>query len=109
MFINASKGLMVKYILFIDRHISFIQASKKAQPLLSSTLKQFQEELKKRQYFGDYFARSANDQLRLCCEKGWFSYEGPYNEKTCSHLHTINPYGSKESRVLFSTWNLDHV
>lgn len=104
---SAAKSRVRKY--FSNAKDSFEKASKKAQPLLSSTLKQFQEELKKRQYFGDYFARSANDQLRLCCEKGWFSCEGPYNEKTCSHLHTINPYGSKESRVLFSTWNLDHV
>jgi DNA fragmentation factor beta subunit len=23
--------------------------------------------------------------------------------------HTINPYSSREERILFSTWNLDHV
>lgn len=27
----------------------------------------------------------------------------------CASKHSINPYGSRESRVFFSTWNLDHV
>lgn len=27
----------------------------------------------------------------------------------CVSKHSINPYGNRESRVLFSTWNLDHV
>lgn len=27
----------------------------------------------------------------------------------CASKHSINPYGNRESRVLFSTWNLDHV
>ena len=86
-----------------------MQASKRAQTNLSKTLAQFQGELKKQQYYGDYFARSASQELRLCCEDGWFSCEGPYNEENCVKLHKINPYGSKENRVLFSTWNLDHV
>ena len=87
----------------------YFQANKKAQSHLSNTLEQFQDELKKQQYYGDYFARSASEKLRLCCDKGWFSCEGPYDEENCFKLHKINPYGSKESRVLFSTWNLDHV
>ena len=72
-------------------------------------MEQFQDELKRQQYYGDYFARSASEKLRLCCDKGWFSCEGPYDKENCFKLHKINPYGSKESRVLFSTWNLDHV
>ena len=24
-------------------------------------------------------------------------------------IHSINPYESAESRIMFSTWNLDHV
>jgi len=104
---NAAKSRIRKY--FSDARESFEKASKKAQPLLKTTLEQFQDELKKKQYFGDYFARSANQKLRICCDRGWFGCEGPYNEGDCFKLHKINPYGSKESRVLFSTWNLDHV
>ncbi|KAL9969949.1 hypothetical protein ACROYT_G022237 [Oculina patagonica] len=103
----AAKSRVRKY--FANARESFEKASKKAQTLLSNTLDHFQDELKKQQYFGDYFARTAKQELRLCCDKGWFSCEGPYNEDDCFKLHKINPYGSKENRVLFSTWNLDHV
>lgn len=104
---DVAKSRIRKY--FSNAKESFEKANKKAQPLLSTALDQFQDELKKQQYYGDYFARSASEELRLCCDKGWFSCEGPYNEDNCFRLHKINPYGSKESRVLFSTWNLDHV
>lgn len=104
---NAAKSRVRKY--FCNAKESFEKASKRAQTILSKTLAQFQGELKKQQYYGDYFARSASQELRLCCEDGWFSCEGPYNEENCVKLHKINPYGSKENRVLFSTWNLDHV
>ncbi|XP_068699571.1 DNA fragmentation factor subunit beta-like [Montipora foliosa] len=104
---NAAKARIRKY--FSNAKESFQKASKKAQPLLVTALQHFQSELKKHQYFGDYFARSGRQDLRLCCDRGWFSCEGPYNERDCLRLHKINPYASKESRVLFSTWNLDHV
>jgi hypothetical protein len=35
--------------------------------------------------------------------------QGPFDLDSCMSKHSINPYGSRESRVLFSTWNLDHV
>jgi len=97
------------FLLSSCNHKSHLQVSKSAQKILSKTLEQFQGELKKQQYYGYYFARSVSQELRLCCDKGWFSCQGPYNEENCFKLHKINPYGSKESRVLFSTWNLDHV
>ncbi|XP_045046377.2 DNA fragmentation factor subunit beta isoform X2 [Desmodus rotundus] len=34
---------------------------------------------------------------------------GPFDVASCASKHSINPYGNRESRVLFSTWNLDHV
>lgn len=104
---DAAKSRVRKY--FSNAKESFEKASKRAQNILSKTLEQFQGELRKQQYYGDYFARSASQELRLCCDKGWFSCEGPYNEENCFKMHKINPYGSKERRVLFSTWNLDHV
>ena len=96
-------------LLFLIIQHYLLQAPKKAQPLLMNALKYFEVELKKHQYFGDYFARSARKDLRLCCDKGWFDCKGPYNEKACSKHHKINPYASKETRILFSTWNFDHV
>lgn len=37
------------------------------------------------------------------------SAQGPFDMDDCVSKHSINPYGNRESRVLFSTWNLDHV
>jgi DNA fragmentation factor beta subunit len=66
-------------------------------------------ELRLNDYNGDYFARSADKGVRICDELGWFKCEGKFNNKTCVESHSINPYGSKEARIVFSTWNLDHV
>ncbi|MEQ2162904.1 hypothetical protein GOODEAATRI_024809, partial [Goodea atripinnis] len=38
----------------------------------------------------------------------WFNGTGSFDQKLCQSLHSINPYGSRESRIVFSTWNLDH-
>lgn len=104
---STAKARIRKY--FSNAKESFEKASKKAQPLLMNALKHFEVELKKHQYFGDYFARSARKDLRLCCDRGWFDCKGPYNEKACSKHHKINPYASRGTRILFSTWNFDHV
>ena len=41
---------------------------------------------------------------------GVFSCEGRYDEVRCQYKHhAINPYQSYEARILFSTWNLDHL
>ena len=41
---------------------------------------------------------------------GVFSCEGRYDEDCCKYNHhAINPYQSYEARILFSTWNLDHM
>lgn len=37
------------------------------------------------------------------------SVQGPFDVDDCTSRHSINPYSNRESRVLFSTWNLDHV
>lgn len=34
--------------------------------------------------------------------------QGSFDQKVCRSLHSINPYSSRESRIIFSTWNLDH-
>uniref|UniRef100_A0A8C6UA88 DNA fragmentation factor, beta polypeptide (caspase-activated DNase) n=1 Tax=Neogobius melanostomus TaxID=47308 RepID=A0A8C6UA88_9GOBI len=45
---------------------------------------------------------------RLCTAEGWFTCQGSFDEALCPSLHSINPYSSRENRVIFSTWNLDH-
>lgn len=67
------------------------------------------EKLKAARYNGTYFDRSEKAANRLCTEEGWFSCQGAFDENSCSFLHSINPYGNRESRILFSTWNLDHL
>ncbi|XP_012674582.1 DNA fragmentation factor subunit beta [Clupea harengus] len=64
--------------------------------------------LKSAGYNGCYFSRTAKAAGRLCSTEGWFSCQGAYDEEECDMLHSINPYGNRESRILFSTWNLDH-
>ena len=68
----------------------------------------FSKALKDKDYYGGYFGRLASEEIRLCDEHGWFNCQGPFDEDTCSSRHLINPYDNKESRVVFSTWNLDH-
>lgn len=47
--------------------------------------------------------------VSLCSELGEFDCQGLWNENNCEYTHSINPYSSRESLILFSTWNLDHV
>lgn len=67
------------------------------------------QKLRAAQYNGSYFDRGADAGSRLCTREGWFSCQGPFDMDACASKHSINPYGNRESRVLFSTWNLDHV
>ena len=56
-----------------------------------------------------YFDREAKPEERLCDDEGCFCCEGEYNKNGCDIKHSINPYLSREQRIIFSTWNLDHV
>ncbi|KAK2489603.1 hypothetical protein MC885_012293 [Smutsia gigantea] len=60
-------------------------------------------------YNGSYFDRGAQAGIRLCTPEGWFSCQGPFDVDNCASRHSINPYSNREGRVLFSTWNLDHM
>ncbi|GAA6223459.1 DNA fragmentation factor subunit beta [Lates japonicus] len=73
----------------------------KASQLLS-------EMLKTNKYNGSYFDRTEKEADRLCTQEGWFTCQGSFDRDVCQSLHSINPYGSRESRIVFSTWNLDH-
>uniref|UniRef100_H3D014 DNA fragmentation factor subunit beta n=1 Tax=Tetraodon nigroviridis TaxID=99883 RepID=H3D014_TETNG len=67
-----------------------------------------EEMLKEAKYNGCYFDRSAEEEERLCTPEGWFTCQGSFDQEACSFFHSINPYSSYESRIVFSTWNLDH-
>ncbi|NWU93818.1 DFFB factor, partial [Upupa epops] len=65
--------------------------------------------LKSVKYNGCYFDRREEEAARLCTAEGWFSCQGPFDRADCPCKHSINPYSNRESRILFSTWNLDHI
>ena len=66
-------------------------------------------QLRYNSYFDVYFDRSRHDNDNcLCNGEGLFDCQGSYNRSDCAFNHQINPYGSYESRILFSSWNLDH-
>ncbi|KAM4652905.1 DNA fragmentation factor subunit beta [Discoglossus pictus] len=65
-------------------------------------------ELKAVKYNGSYFDRMEQKANRLCTSEGWFSCQGAFDTDACASRHSINPYSNRESRVFFSTWNLDH-
>ncbi|XP_075233551.1 DNA fragmentation factor-related protein 4 isoform X2 [Lycorma delicatula] len=78
--------------------------------VIDNVFNELKSTLMKDQYFGCYFDRS---QIGAMCDKyGEFTCGGVWKERHClytgSMLHVINPYSSREERILFSTWNLDH-
>jgi len=75
---------------------------------LREVVSDFKTALKKCSYYGSYFARFAEHGDRFCDEAGWFLCEGSHGEDICTRRHSINPYASRDTRILFSTWNLDH-
>ncbi|KAM6336634.1 DNA fragmentation factor subunit beta isoform 4-T4 [Alca torda] len=55
--------------------------------------------------------KNKSSYMRYSCESRIRSYmkEGPFDRDDCPCKHSINPYSNRESRILFSTWNLDHI
>ncbi|XP_053431426.1 DNA fragmentation factor subunit beta isoform X2 [Nycticebus coucang] len=95
------------YLREVNSYASSVGAE--AQEEYTRILGAMCEKLKSMQYNGSYFDRGAKASSRLCTPEGWFSCQGPFDTDSCLSRHSINPYGNRESRVLFSTWNLDHV
>uniref|UniRef100_V9KVC4 Caspase-activated deoxyribonuclease n=1 Tax=Callorhinchus milii TaxID=7868 RepID=V9KVC4_CALMI len=73
-----------------------------------NTVKEMENMLREVKFNGHYFNRRENQKERLCDDKGWFQCQGAFDMDSCSSKHSINPYANKESRIVFSTWNLDH-
>lgn len=71
--------------------------------------------LKTNKYNGNYFDRrkwNEDDVLKSICNKdGTFSCQGRWDKEKCMYenSHQINPYRSREERIIFQCWNLDHV
>lgn len=86
------------------------------QEKLQILLIDLQNRLKISKYNGHLFDRnraSENDpNLRSFCSKdGTFLCQGRWDKEECLYtsVHQINPYKSKEERIIFQTWNLDHT
>ncbi|XP_029575137.1 DNA fragmentation factor subunit beta [Salmo trutta] len=95
------------YMKEVDSYAQTIQKPKlKAE--YKKTAESLVMQLKSDKYNGCYFNRTEKELNRLCTEDGWFSCQGAFDQDECISLHSINPYGNRESRILFSTWNLDH-
>jgi len=86
--------------------------------VIAGLVQDFRQRLKINSFHGELFARTADGGQRICDPKGLFKCEGRYEQDLCSYnretgdgsdFHEINPYASRENRILFSTWNLDHV
>ncbi|KAG8505453.1 DNA fragmentation factor subunit beta [Galemys pyrenaicus] len=95
------------YLREVSAHAS--QGDARARAAYRRAVDAMAQELRAARYNGSYFDRSAAAGGRLCTPEGWFSCQGPFDADSCASRHSINPYGNRESRVLFSTWNLDHV
>ncbi|XP_072464774.1 DNA fragmentation factor subunit beta isoform X5 [Notamacropus eugenii] len=94
------------YLKEVNAHASTLEPQPRAQYL--KIMGQMCEKLKSVRYNGSYFDRRDKGRERLCTAEGWFSCQGPFDLDACLSKHSINPYSNRESRILFSTWNLDH-
>lgn len=78
--------------------------------VLDDVFSSFSMTLNKNKYFGCFFDRKACGAL--CDNEGYFKCSGVWKSNKCLYngerSHVINPYASREERIVFSTWNLDH-
>ncbi|XP_049630524.1 DNA fragmentation factor subunit beta [Suncus etruscus] len=94
------------YLREVSAHTPAVEAA--AREEYTRLVGAMAQKLRAEHFQGSYFDRGAPTG-RLCTPEGWFSCQGPFDMAACESRHSINPYGSRESRILFSTWNLDHV
>ncbi|XP_043237611.1 DNA fragmentation factor subunit beta-like [Amphibalanus amphitrite] len=78
--------------------------------VLEPLLDEMMQQLKQDRFNGHYFDRSSLLKSgRLCDDEGEFECQGLFSKSQCGYdEHRINPYRSREDRIVFSTWNLDH-
>lgn len=83
------------------------------QKQLQSLLVELKTKLEMNKFHGYYFDRacSANENMKSICDIwGTFTCQGRWDKDRCLYhpAHCINPYVSREARIIFQTWNLDH-
>ncbi|XP_072334591.1 DNA fragmentation factor subunit beta isoform X2 [Scyliorhinus torazame] len=97
---------MRNYLTEVKNHADKLEGDMKKNYCVF--VKEIERHLRQNKFNGCYFDRRAKDNNRLCTPNGWFTCQGAFDEDRCSFIHSINPYGSRENRIVFSTWNLDH-
>ncbi|KAK5640919.1 hypothetical protein RI129_009466 [Pyrocoelia pectoralis] len=82
---------------------------------LRTLLLDLHDGLKYVKFFGYYFDRTyAVGDFKfksLCDDSGKFLCQGRWDKGECLYkpMHSINPYTSREARIIFQTWNFDHA
>ncbi|XP_046727971.1 DNA fragmentation factor subunit beta [Silurus meridionalis] len=95
------------YLKEVSGHACTIQNAKQKDEY-QKVAASMAEKLKSMRYHGNYFDRTEKKLHHLCTQEGWFSCQGAFNLEECESRHSLNPYSNRESRIVFSTWNLDH-
>ncbi|XP_041978134.1 DNA fragmentation factor subunit beta [Aricia agestis] len=81
----------------------------KGKTLIDMFLLDLRKILEQNKYNDTYFNRKVKESERMCKSNGLFECGGLWDDNTCKFAdHIINPYRSREERILFQTWNLDH-
>lgn len=103
------RGYHYKTVSDIKKSPNFLEKSN-VRNSLNQVFTDFKVKLTNDKYFGCFFDRSMNGAL--CNNEGQFKCSGAWQGEGCKHVqkegHSINPYASREERIIFSTWNLDH-
>lgn len=81
----------------------------RGKKLIDQFLTDLREILESNKFNEGYFNRKSTE-TRICNENGLFECGGLWNNSKCAYEgdHIINPYRSREERIIFQTWNLDH-
>ncbi|KAM3964589.1 DNA fragmentation factor-related protein 4 [Aphomia sociella] len=88
----------------------YIDSKGRGKKLIDQFLTDLRKLLETSKYNDAYFNRKADKKECLCDKTGLFKCGGLWSKKYCDYDgdHTINPYRSREERIIFQTWNLDH-
>lgn len=83
------------------------------QKQLQSLILALKTRLELNKFHGYYFDRACagNENMKSICDiRGTFTCQGRWDKDRCLYhpAHSINPYVSREARIIFQTWNLDH-
>ena len=112
-----SKGCQARIRGYLTKAEQGLKAGESSDKIIS-ILSEFRSLLKEHKYNGHYFDRGTKLEDKICNQEGLFRCEGRFDQNQCNYgdsnqnpdlFHSINPYESSEARILFSTWNLDHV